>query len=112
MKQISTALPFAVAILGGIFFGQFSCGGYVWHKTLFKIIVCVTIAICLIFRFRSLVRGSNKWQLAGLIILWLILIVASYFITEATAASFYPDSPESLQDFWQRFLNSLQYGPC
>jgi len=54
MKPISTALPFAVAILGGIFFGQFSCGGYAWHKTLFKIIICVTITVCFIFNYRSL----------------------------------------------------------
>ncbi len=33
-----------LGVLGGIFFGLFSCGGYVWHKRLFYAVFAVVEA--------------------------------------------------------------------
>jgi hypothetical protein len=94
------------AILGGVFLGLFSCGGFVWHRqAIIATLVVLTVA-ALVTRFST--RGFGLWRSAGFI----ILVVTCFFLSQATAAPFYPAAPASLSEFWQSFVRTLQYGPC
>jgi hypothetical protein len=94
------------AILGGVFLGLFSCGGYVWHaQAIVAAIGSLTLA-AIVARFWT--RGFALWRGTGFI----VLVVASFVFSEATAAPFYPATPASVSEFWQSFIRTLQYGPC
>ena len=111
-KSISLFLPFIVSALGGVFFGLLSCGGYAWHKTVFDIIFYATLILCSILRYRKLSTSKTKIKTLSILFVWVILIYSCYFVIQAAASTFYPDPPESLVDFWKRFLIGLEYGPC
>jgi hypothetical protein len=94
-----------VAILGGVFFGLFSCGGYAWHKTAFSLVLAALTFLALWFP----VSVSRPFLArAGLI----VVVCLSFFIFEAIAGTFYPGPPESWSEFWVGFRRNLVYGPC
>jgi hypothetical protein len=94
------------AILGGVFLGLFSCGGYVWHKqAIVAAIVLLTLAALCV---RVSMRGCALWRSVGFV----ALVVGCFFVSQATAAPFYPNAPASLSEFWQSFVRTLEYGPC
>src|ERR1700736_259047 len=96
----------AVAMLGGVFVGLFSCGGYAWHHQAIVVAITLVTAASLITRFRF--RGFALWRCIGFI----VLVVSSYFFSEADAAPFYPAPPASFSEFWRSFIQTLEYGPC
>jgi hypothetical protein len=95
-------IPIAVAVLGGVFFGLFSCGGYVWHWTAFRWLLGVSCILALA------APSTLSWpRRAGLI----ALVIPVYLIAEALAAPFYPDTPSSVGEFLHRFVQTLETGP-
>ena len=101
-----------IAIAGGIYFGLFSCGGYeIYHKSfwvLFYIILFVTLFII----SKNKIRSHSVRSVIYFILLWIIIVHGIYFVSEASAASFYPDSPHSMGEFWKRFTNAFLNNPC
>jgi hypothetical protein len=95
-----------IAILGGVFLGLFSCGGYVWHKQAIAAAIVLLTLAALLARFAT--RGFALWRSGAFV----AIVVGGFFVSEATAAPFYPAPPESLSEFWQSFVRTLQYGPC
>jgi len=111
-KEITTLIPVAIAVVGGIYFGLFSCGGYAWHKSLYNFVLMATIVICSIILWKKADKSKGRGKLIATLTIWIILVCATYTTCEAAAAAFYPDSPTSLTDFWSRFLIGLKNGPC
>jgi hypothetical protein len=91
--------------LSGIFFGLFSCGGYIWHTQLFYLVVSVLLLATLAYPASFI----DKWykKLAFLVLLGIV-----YFLFQAVAGAFYPSSPNSFIDFMQSFKRNLVYGVC
>jgi len=97
------AIPIAVATLGGVYFGLFSCGGYVWHWTAF----CWLLGISCIFTLAA--PSALSWpKRVGLF----AIVIPAFFFTEAVAAPFYPTVPSSFGDFLRLFVLTLKQGPC
>ncbi len=111
-KAIITLIPIFIAMAGVIYFGLFSCGGYVWHKSLYSFALISTIIICSIILWKKADKAKSRGKLIATLTIWIILVWATYTTCEAAAASFYPDSPTSFSDFWSRFLICLKNGPC
>jgi hypothetical protein len=95
----------ALVLCGAAYFGFFSCGGYVWHKDLFWVVTgTATVA--------AVVAPSMVLRSLGRKIFFVAFLFIAYFTIEATVATFYPGPPESLSEFVQLFVQSLELGPC
>ncbi len=108
MEKVSKSILFAtitVASLGGIYFGLFSCGGYVWHKQLFSVVFTVLLFLFVVFPPHKLKRINKRLPL-------FLLLIALFFVVRAAASAYYPAPPESIAEFFNEFLRGLIYGPC
>ena len=109
MRALVTGFQIAsvvFAIFGGVFLGLYSCGGYIWHRQAIATTIVLLSLAALISRFWT--RGFAPWRSA-----WFVaLVVGGFFVSEATAAPFYPAPPESLSEFLRSFVRTLEYGPC
>lgn len=95
----------AVVLLGAVYFGIASCGGYRWHKVLFS-----TLATVLAFT-AALLPGTPLNSL-GRKAVFIAGLAIGYFFVEAMVAPFYPRPPETLREYGWLFLQSLEFGPC
>jgi hypothetical protein len=105
LRVLSNALSLLVAVLGGIFFGLFSCGGHSWHGTAFFALLGICTAAALYFPVSP---GRPLAARVGLV----LLIFFGYLTSRAAAAAFYPSAPESWSEFSSRFAASWFHGSC
>lgn len=104
MKQCLKIIPYLLAVIGGIFLGQFSCGGYVWHKQAIEmVLVFVTLAVVLIP-----MRNSPP----SLRVAFIIGAAIVFILANAISAAFYPAAPESWGEFIKLFAINLESGAC
>jgi len=98
------------AILGGAFVGLFSCGAYTFQTPLVRSAVGAAslLALAAWYLAGGLEVPQRLWR-GGV---FLLFIAAVYLLSEAVAAPFYPAPPESFQEFWSGFIQTLCYGPC
>lgn len=93
-----------LGVIGGVYFGLFSCGGYAWHKQAFLTVF-----------FGALLLGTAlppySVRRIGVRVLAFLGIVTAFAVTEATTACFYPDSPTSWIQFRGEFIYHLENGP-
>jgi hypothetical protein len=95
---------FLLAILGGLWFGLVSCGGYVWHKHLMQWTLAGLVLAFLLW------PRSHSPNLARRALLSLA-VVASFFVARALAAPFYP-AFAGFGDYFQLVWLALFTGPC
>ena len=93
------------AIVGGLFFGLFSCGGYVWHKQLHTSLMIMASIFILFVPPKFL---DALWKRLSFLVLSFVLFV----VVRAAASAYYPASPENMSEFIQSFITGVQYGPC
>lgn len=105
MRWLPIAGAVAIAVLGGVFFGLFSCGGYAWHKEAFFWLLVAAVAIATLFPLQR-----------GLPVLWRVVIVLGvpvlFLAVRAATAPFYPVPPTSWSEFLQVFISTFEHGPC
>lgn len=95
----------SIVFVGAVFFGLASCGGYAWHKEVFRVSATVTAILAVVVPsplLRTIVRKA----------VFLALVVIGFHFVEAAVAPFYPGPPESLSEYGTLFLESLEFGPC
>jgi hypothetical protein len=103
-KTLNTS-ALLVAVLGGVFFGLSSCGGYAWHKTVFFWVLAALTFAAVWFP----VSVSRPFLArAGI----LVVVCFGYFLVEAIAGTLYPEPPDSWSQFWAGFRLNLVQGPC
>lgn len=105
LSRLATSALFLLALLGGIYFGLFSCGGYAWHKTVFAWVLFAATVMWLLLR-------RTKQQPAVFRILVVLLVPLAFVIAEAASAPFYPAIPDSVGTFVRSLFRALEYGPC
>ncbi len=105
MRLLPSTFALLLAIFGGIYFGFFSCGGYVWHKQAFFVVLGLATLVAFVIPFKQpfplIARGGM-----------VVATVGSFIMSEAIAAPFYPAPPESLFAYLKAFVRALEYGPC
>lgn len=100
-----TVVAVDVALLGGAYFGAFSCSGYAWHKEAFAVLLTiVAIAALLVPLHRQRPVQSRLIVLLG--------IPTAFVTAQAAAAPFYPALPDSLGGFLRAFMLALESGSC
>jgi len=107
-SKISNGMVILLAFLviaGGIFFGLFSCGGYVWHKQLHTSLM----AIASIF---IMVAPPNFLLAIWRRVVFITTSLAIFVVVRASASAFYPAPPENISEFMKSFVIGAQYGPC
>ena len=105
LRAIPSLAAVSVAVVGGAFFGMFSCGGQRWHLIAFQVVLgALVVTAMAVPLFRDRPKASRAFVLA--------LVVLGYFVAQAAVAPFYPSTPESVTSFGQRFMQVLEYGPC
>jgi len=92
-------------LLGALYFGIASCGGYIWHRHAF-VGFSVGMAIMAVAG-SSTILPSLKVKIGFLIALPLL-----YVFVESAVAPFYPGPPSSPSEYWAAFTQAVQYGPC
>lgn len=95
----------AVVLAGAVWFGLMSCGGYVWHKTLFYGVASAFAGAALLLPSKSLNSLSRK-------AVFFSILVGGYFLVEAAVAPLYPSLPGSVTGYVELFRISLGRGPC
>lgn len=103
--------PFVVAFallfsfLGGICFGLYSCGGYVWSGEICWVASALLLGFSLIVSKRIL----HSWlRRVGFVVSYLCI----FTLSQAAAMPLYPLAPESFAEYRHRFVLALEYGPC
>src|SRR6218665_3381157 len=92
-----TVVALVVALLGGAYFGAFSCGGYEWHQeALAGVLLAVTAVSVLVPFHRQRPALSRLPALLG--------VPVMFIIAQAVAAPFYPAAPDSAGGFLRAFL--------
>jgi len=107
-RNISNGMVILLAFLviaGGIFFGLFSCGGYVWHKQLHTSLMAIASIFIMVAPPNFL---RNIWRRAAFITTSLVLFI----VVRAFASAFHPAPPENISEFMKSFVIGVQYGPC
>ena len=105
LSKATTLIGYAIAILGGIWFGLFSCGGYAWHKWTFWYSLCAIAVVLLFFPIRPLPVTLRRIPAA------LGLFVVA-FLVRSLVAAFYPGPPDSISSYISSVWLALTYGPC
>lgn len=107
-KKTSTLiflLSLFIAITGGIYFGLFSCGGYLWKQQFFTIALMASLLLFVIFPFSTIKDFAIRLAIGAIVIL-------IFIVTRAGASVFYPVTPNSWTEFVNSFLIGLLHGPC
>src|SRR3990167_1098819 len=94
-----------LAVLGGIFFGLYSCGGYYWHIQVYWITALLFVISSIALKNQFLKTLTSK-------LLFQIIYLALFLASQSVAATFYPSAPESFSEFIRNFLITVEYGPC
>lgn len=105
ISKVVIAVTVLLALLGGVFFGLYSCGGYVWHQQIFTITfggsVCLSVLLPSVVLRKFFTR-----------ITFSVVVVLLFLIVQAVAATFYPAPPGSWAKFSSSFLSHMEFGPC
>ncbi len=104
-SNILVLLSLAMAISGGVFFGLFSCGGYVWHIQAYwaAALLFITLSITVKNQLLNSIFAKLSFPVVFIILFWVV---------QSVAATFYPAAPESIAEFIRSLLLTLEYGPC
>lgn len=90
---------------GGVFFGLFYCGGYIWHKQAHMFLMVIVSVLILVVPPKFL---GAIWKRISYIAISVILFI----LVRAASSAFYPVSPGSVGEFLKSFIWGVQYGPC
>jgi hypothetical protein len=104
LPGLSVALAIIVAGTGGAFFGLFSCGGYIWHRYLFDLLVAVS-TLCALVLWRP--ASGRVWKGVALV----LGLVATYHIVEAAVAPIYW-GVATPSEYLRSAVEAFQSGPC
>jgi len=112
MKSIENQLRFYILIVslifavgGGIYFGLFSCGGYVWHKKMFVLFFSAALLSLFIWPHPKLSKMSIRSSCVA-------CNVILYFVMQSASSAFYPAAPKSWNEFIDIFIFKLLNGSC
>ncbi|MBP9737405.1 MAG: hypothetical protein KBD82_17380 [Rhodoferax sp.] len=94
-----------VALVGAVYFGIASCGGYASHKEFFRWFVAVAAVVALIAPSRMLGSLGRK-------VVFPVALFSGYLIIESAVAPFYPGPPQSFVEYGDLFMQALRFGPC
>ena len=92
-------------LLGAVYFGLASCGGYLWHKQAFRVI-CVGLYLA------ALLLPSSWLPTLKLKLAFAVLLPLLFVALESGVAPFYPGPPNSLSEYTAIFIQSVKFGPC
>ena len=92
-------------LLGAFYFGIASCGGYIWHKDVFRVISIALYVAALACPSSLLPSMVRKMAFA-------IALPLLFVLVESATALFYPGPPNSLAEYGAYFLRALEFGPC
>jgi len=92
-------------LLGALFFGIASCGGYAWHKEFFR------VASATMWLFAVLIPSTllSTWKRK---LVFAASMPTAYVVLESAVSGFYPGPPASISEFSELFLRAMEYGPC
>lgn len=105
MKRVAPIAAGALAVLGGVFFGVFSCGGYVWHWELFEGLLAASLLFVLVLPPAPLRSWSRR-------AMFVMSVVCVFLVTRGVASAFYPAPPTSWEAFRRALVSAIVDGPC
>jgi hypothetical protein len=105
VSSIAIVVTAVWVVFGGLFFGLFSCGGYVWHREFFYTVLLVLSVVIIAAPSKALQRPHHK-------MIAVVLLFVSFLTVQAVASTFYPGPPRSISEFSKEFIAGLIYGPC
>ena len=117
VRSLILAACITLAIISGVFFGLFSCGGYYWHWQLHDFLELSTsaawvVSTSYIYR-KTPIADRRPFPTIGLCIGFFFAIHILFFTVMASVGPFYPAPPKSLGEWWQGFLFTWREGvPC
>ena len=95
---------FLVAVLGGVWRGVASCGGYVWHDQAMLAALAVAAASLLLFASTYAPSFPRRAFLAA-------AVIGTFFAVRALSAPFYPAFP-GFGDYFRQVGVALSTEPC
>jgi hypothetical protein len=93
------------AVVGGLYFGLFSCGGYVSHRQIFDLLFGAVVLAMVALPPRRLRRIHARLLLGG-------GAIATFVLSSAVASALYPAPPVSFGEFLHLTWVGLRDGPC
>jgi hypothetical protein len=110
--RVLPGVSMSVALVGGLFVGQFSCGAHWWQAPAIASLVGVAGLSTVLVRARASASWSRGRVAVARALGFLVLVAAAFMVAEAVGASFYPAAPASLAEFLRSAGRALIDGPC
>lgn len=104
-RFIAPTTCIVLVLCGGIWFGLFSCGGYVSHEEYFRISLGTCLGSSVVFPPQPLTKFSVRSLFAA-------GAIATFILVRAGASAFYPGAPSGFAEFVDLFRVGVLYGPC
>ena len=102
-KALVTA-AILIAVLGGVWRGVASCGGYVWHDQAMLVALAFAALSVALFVPRQGASFLRRVLLA-------VAVIGTFFAVRALSAPFYPAFP-GFGDYFRQVGMALSAGPC
>jgi len=102
---IALTVTILIAIIGGIYIGQFSCGGYLVVENIFDDLFHTALIFLVLIKSKSIVTFLYSLFYVG-------ISFGLFFIARAGSGAFYPSIPSNLNEFIKNFKEILLYDIC
>src|SRR5262249_10832531 len=105
MKLVAPIAAGVLATAGGVFFGLFSCGGHLWHRQFFWLLLALPMIGAV-----AVPPTVLRWWPRRLA--FIAAVLGLFVVTRGVASAFHPTAPSSWREFAQAVLVGLIDGPC
>ena len=95
----------AACVLGGVFLGLFSCGGYAWQRSLVEVMGVVLVFLALFWPVSFL---KPWWRR----LLYPPAMFLLFRLTQGIASCFYPSLAPTWGGVWHDLIVGIWEGPC
>jgi hypothetical protein len=105
LRHIFFWASLVACVLGGVFYGLFSCGGYVWHRQFIEQTGITLVFLALFWPPKFLIPWWRR-------LLYPPTMFLLFRLVQGVVFCFYPSLAPTWREVWQALVFGMWEGPC